>query len=48
MAYEGGVMYLESDASFAADNDVYTKNLALTYGGVISVSSRSAFNFTNS
>jgi hypothetical protein len=47
MAYEGGALYLESDAKFSSQNDKFTKNVAITFGGVMSVISRSAFNFTH-
>jgi predicted outer membrane repeat protein len=47
-AYEGGVINAESDSNITSLVDKFQKNKATSYGGVISVTTRSYFKFSSS
>jgi hypothetical protein len=43
IANEGGVLYVESDSNATSKYDKYTKNTALTTGGVMFITTKSFF-----
>ena len=47
IANEGGVMYIESEATLYSTQDYYHKNTALINGGGISATTRSYFSLSN-
>lgn len=47
IAYEGGVIYLESDSIIISKQDKFISNSGLQYGGVLFATTNTNFNFYN-